>query len=203
MAHPMRADVESARDDKLRRMGVQVRTADEYDNRGIGKTGPGKDGYQVPAEGRYADDFSDDGGTKAKARVMPVERRDDSRKAARRLDRAGYASGGRVGDKKAKGTTVNVIVAPGHANPAPNAPVPPPVPSMPPAGAGALPPPPPQLGAPAMMNALQGAGGMPVMRAKGGPVRYPRMKAGALSGEGRLEKIEAYGKNARKGTAKK
>lgn len=104
-----------------------------------------------------------------------------------------YAKGGRVKGKT--GTHVNVIVAPGggSGNPAPGmpgamgagaagpvTPRPPVAPPMPPAGLGAAPP--PGMG-----------GGMPPMRKRGGRV----MTAGSGTGEGREQKIKAYGSKAK------
>lgn len=103
--------------------------------------------------------------------------------AKRRLDRAGYKRGG-----KAKGTQVNVIVAPGGGAQHPEAPVgaapgpvPAPVPAhppmpMPPMAAGARPP----VAAPMP--------GVP-LRKRGGRT----YEGGAGSGRGRLEKAAKYG----------
>lgn len=113
----------------------------------------------------------------------------------------GSGGGGSSGRKRSGGTNVNIIVAPQGGGQQPPAPVIPPVlPPPPPGGAGG---PPPGMGAPG------GApGGMPLPpgamppgalppglpmpgRKRGGRIPSINMDAGAMSGEGRLEKAEA------------
>lgn len=166
----MRSAAEDTYKGKLDRMGLGISTA-STGAKGRGDVYPQDDGTQGMAQGSRAAGYETEADNE----------RTLSEKApkALRLDRKPFARGGKVSKK---GVTVNVVVAPQQKDAAPPM-VPPPGPMpMPPPGAGAPPPMPPP-----------GAGGPPMMRARGGKVP---MTAGALSGEGRLQKIRAYGSKA-------
>lgn len=184
----MRGEASSSYYSKLDRMGLggrgtKIRTASLGEDEGDGHVLPADDGTQGKASGAYA---------KGYATEEENEETLAAKKGKPRLDRPGhYKRGGRVGK-----TNINIIVAPQGAGAAPPKPVLPPGPPMP------MPPPAMPPGPP--MDAGAGPGGLPgggVMPRKAGgrvPDKSLKMKAGAGSGEGRLEKKAAYGKNDRK-----
>ncbi len=162
---------------------------------------PGSRKYPMPDKGHAAN---------AKARASQAEHagrmsKSTEQKIDAKADRVlARASGGRAKGK----TNINIVIAPGHAQaPQPMA-APAGPPPAPPAAAGVpMPPPqrPPMMGGampmpvpvPMLTGAAAAAGGQPpMMRKRGGRTGYP-IDTGSGGGEGRLQKLRAYGAKAK------
>lgn len=173
----MRGAAEDTYKGKLDRMGLGISTA-STGAKAKGQVYPQDDGTQGRAQGGRAEGYETEADNE---RTL-----EEKAPKALRLDRKPFARGGKV---KKCSTTVNVIVAPQQKDQ--DAP-----PMLPPGGPMPMPPPGAGAGGPPMPP--PGAGGPPMMRARGGKVP---MTAGALSGEGRLEKIKIYGDRAKPSAA--
>lgn len=168
MAHPHKSEAESSHDRKL-----------------AGYKG-GPDGSKFSDKGTFSggpepDDTSKKIGADETAKIDRMSAvkayKSGGAVSAKRLDRTPRASGGRMKGK----SVVNIVIG---APQAPSAPAMPPEPPEMRSGP-VVPPPPPMMGPP------PGAGPMPVPRKRGGRISSPAdLTAGAMSGDGRLQKVE-------------
>lgn len=174
---------------------LDTKERDDLPKREFGE--PGSRKYPMPDKSHAAN---------AKARASEQEHKGKlSKSAEEKIDaKADRVLARKNGGSAGKGKmSVNIVIAPGHAQP-PAAPM-----MGPPPGAGPVPvapkvvAPPPQMGPPPGMPP-----GMPPMGPGGPPPMMPRKRGGLVDGGaggglGRLEKIEDYGHRAREAESRR